>query len=197
MGYLSFEKNNMVKKLLLLCVASTMLSLGSNAQTTREYIAENLPLAQELMRENNIPASVILGIAIHESASGTSKIARYMNNHFGVKGANNNSQIKSSYKDYESVEDSYLHFITFMHKRAAFQKLFDKYDKKDYMHWAKGIQKGGYAHSKTWASQVIGLIKKYELFKYDDLPPSKLEQIPVARVIARKEKPITLRKDIL
>lgn len=179
----------------MLCVTGTMISLGSYAQTTKNYIAENLPLAQELMKENNIPASVILGIAIHESASGTSKIARYLNNHFGVKGSNNSSQIKSSYKDYESVEDSYLHFISFMHSRAAFNKLFDKYDKKDYLHWAKGIQKGGYAHSKAWASQVIGLIKKYELFKYDELPPSTLEQIPVARVTVKKSKPLTLQKD--
>jgi flagellum-specific peptidoglycan hydrolase FlgJ len=197
MGYLSFEKNNMVKKLLLLVVASTMFSLASYAQTTRNYIAENLPLAQQLMQENHIPASVILGIAIHESASGTSKIARYMNNHFGVKGSNSNSQIKSSYKDYESVADSYLHFITFMHSRAAFAKLFDKYDKKDYLHWAKGIQKGGYAHSKAWSSQVIALIKKYELFKYDDLPPTQLPTIPVARVAVNNLNPLTIKKERL
>jgi flagellum-specific peptidoglycan hydrolase FlgJ len=195
MGYLSFEKNNMVKKLLLLCVTSSIFSLASHAQTTRNYIAENLPLAQELMKENNMPASVILGIAIHESGSGTSKVARYLNNHFGVKGSNTNSEIKSSYKDYESVADSYLHFMTFMHSRAAFAKLFDKYDKKDYLHWAKGIQKGGYAHSKTWSAQVIALIKKYELFKYDDLPPAQLQAIPVARVAVKKSKPITIQKD--
>jgi len=194
MGYLSFEKNNMVKKLLLLFVSSTLISLSSYAQTTRNYIEENLPLAQELMKENHIPASIILGIAIHESAAGTSKIARYLNNHFGVKGDNKSKKIKSSYKGYESVEDSYNHFIEFMHSRSAFAKLFDKYDEDDYLNWARGIQKGGYASSRSWASQVIGLIKKYELFKYDDLPPSKLQPVPVAKLKVNKAKPITLQK---
>jgi flagellum-specific peptidoglycan hydrolase FlgJ len=195
MDYLSFEKNNMIKKVLLLIVTAGMFSLGSYAQTTRNYIDTNLPLAQELMKENHIPASVILGIAIHESASGTSKIARYLNNHFGVKGSNSNAKIKSSYKGYESVEDSYLHFIDFMHSREAFNKLFEKYGQGDYKNWAKGIQKGGYAHSRTWASQVITLIKKYELFKYDVAPPTELETVPVARVNAKKQKPVTLQKD--
>lgn len=185
----------MVKKLLLLIVSGTMVSLASYAQTTRAYIEKNLPLAQELMKENHIPASIILGIAIHESAAGTSKIARYLNNHFGVKGENNSSKIKSAYKGYESVEDSYIHFIEFMHSRAVYSKLFEKYDEDDYLGWARGIQKGGYARSKAWASQVIGLIKKYELFKYDDLPPSKLETIPMARVSVKKHKPLTLQQD--
>jgi flagellum-specific peptidoglycan hydrolase FlgJ len=195
MGYLSSEKNNMVKKTVLLFVSSTMITLASYAQTTRNYIADNVPLAQELMKENNIPASVILGIAIHESASGTSKIAKYLNNHFGVKGSNSNTKIKSSYKGYESVEDSYLHFIDFMHSRAAFNKLFVKYGKTDYLHWAKGIQKGGYAHSRTWSSQVIALIKKYELFKYDEVPPSKLEDVPVAAVASKKPIQVKIQQD--
>jgi flagellum-specific peptidoglycan hydrolase FlgJ len=184
-----------MRKLLLLFVSSTCITFASYAQTTRNYIEENLPLAQELMKKNHIPASVILGIAIHESAAGTSKIAKYLNNHFGVKGSNANRKIKSSYKGYESVEDSYLHFIEFMHSRSAFNVLFDKYEHDDYLGWAKGIQKGGYAHSKLWSSQVIGLIRKYELFKYDVLPPEKLEKVPVARLAIKKPKLVRLQRD--
>jgi LysM repeat protein len=51
----------------------------------------------------------------------------------------------------------------------------DKYDQYDFTNWAKGIQRGGYARSKTWSSQVIGLIKKYELFKYDERPEGYIE----------------------
>jgi flagellum-specific peptidoglycan hydrolase FlgJ len=184
-----------MRKLLLLFVSSTCISFASYAQTTRDYIEDNLPLAQELMKKNHIPASVILGIAIHESAAGTSKIAKYLNNHFGVKGRNGSRKIKSSYKDYETVEDSYLHFIEFMHSRTAFNTLFDKYADDDYLGWAKGIQKGGYAHSKLWSAQVIGLIKKYELFKYDVLPPEKLEKVPVARLAIKKLKLVRLQRD--
>jgi len=160
----------MIKKILFTGLFSLIISFNISAQTTLNYIQDNLQHAQELMRENHIPASIILAIAIHESAAGTSKIARYLNNHFGVKGSNSSTEIKSAYKDYNSVEDSYNHFIEFMHSRASFNKLFDKYSEDDYIGWARGIQRGGYAHSKTWASQVIALIKKYELFQYDEIP---------------------------
>jgi hypothetical protein len=82
-----------------------------------------------------------------------------------------------------------------MHSREAFNKLFEKYGQGDYKNWAKGIQRGGYAHSRTWASQVITLIKKYELFKYDTAQPTDLQTVPVAGVIAKKQKPVTLQKD--
>ena len=84
---------------------------ASHAQTTLQYINNNVAYAQELMRENHIPASIILAVAIHESAAGTSKIAKYLNNHFGVKGKNSSKKIKSAYKGYSSVEDSYDHFV--------------------------------------------------------------------------------------
>jgi flagellum-specific peptidoglycan hydrolase FlgJ len=174
MDYLSSEKNNMIKKILFTGLFTFMISFAASAQTTLNYIQDNLTHAQELMRENHIPASVILAIAIHESAAGTSKIARYLNNHFGVKGSNSNTKIRSAYKDYDCAADSYDHFIEFMHSRASFNKLFDKYGEDDYIGWAKGIQRGGYAHSKTWASQVIALIKKYELFQYDENPDDEI-----------------------
>jgi hypothetical protein len=148
-----------------------LISISSlKAQTTEDYIAAHVVHAQELMRIHQLPASVILAVAIHESGAGTSKIARYLNNHFGVKGANSNTEIRSAYRDYPDVDSSYNHFVSFLHSRTYFNILFRKYDQYDFKNWALGIQRGGYAHSKTWASQVIGLINKYELFKYDERP---------------------------
>jgi flagellum-specific peptidoglycan hydrolase FlgJ len=184
----------MVKKFLFVLISVGLLHFASYAQTTRNYIDDNLPLAQQLMKENNIPASIILGIAIHESAAGTSKIARYLNNHFGVKGANDSKKIKSSYKGYSSVEDSYHNFIDFLQSRTAFSKLFIKYGDNDYASWAKGIQKGGYAHSKTWSSQVIALIKKYELFKYDNDPDAALRMLGPVAAISKNIRPLSVRK---
>ncbi len=48
------------------------------------------------------------------------------------------------------------------------------------------IQRAGYARSRTWASQVIGLIKKYELFQYDERPEDYVEAvIPVVERTVR------------
>jgi hypothetical protein len=142
---------------------------------TEKYIAKYKDLAVQLMNKNSIPASVILGVAIHESASGNSKIARYLNNQFGMKGLNQSLEIKSSYKGYATVEDSYFDFITMMQSRPKFKILFDNYTDSDFYSWIYGIQKGGYATSKLWASQVIAIINKYQLNQFDN--PITLENI--------------------
>jgi flagellum-specific peptidoglycan hydrolase FlgJ len=167
----------MIKKLMFIWISLFFTAATSHAQTTLQYINNNVAYAQELMRENQIPASIILAVAIHESAAGTSKIAKYLNNHFGVKGKNSSHKIKSAYKGYGSVEDSYDHFIEVLQNRGAFKSLFDKYGADNYIGWAKGIQRGGYAHSKLWSTKVIALIEKYELFKYDKKPGQYLQAV--------------------
>jgi hypothetical protein len=157
------------------------------AQSTEEYIAEHVSQAKELMRIHQMPASIILAVAIHESAAGKSKIARYLNNHFGVKGENSNTEIRSAYRDYPTVDSSYNHFVAFLHSRSYFDVLFEKYDQYDFKNWARGIQRGGYAHSRTWASQVIALINKYQLYQYDERPDNYLETvIPAVEVVEKK-----------
>ncbi|GGE58492.1 flagellum-specific peptidoglycan hydrolase FlgJ [Pedobacter psychrotolerans] len=168
--------------LLLLSVIIT------KAQDTDEYISEHVECAQELMHDHKIPASIILAVAIHESAAGNSRIAQHLNNHFGVKGPNNNTEIRSAYRDYNSDQDSYNHFVEIMETRAPFNNLFEKYDQYDYKGWAKGIQRSGYAQSRTWASQVINLVKKYELYQYDDRPADYVEPIPAKPVYHPKKR---------
>ncbi|NTE05183.1 LysM peptidoglycan-binding domain-containing protein [Agrobacterium tumefaciens] len=168
--------------LLLLSVIIT------KAQDTDEYISEHVECAQELMHDHKIPASIILAVAIHESAAGNSRIAQHLNNHFGVKGPNNNTEIRSAYRDYNSDEDSYNHFVEIMETRAPFNNLFEKYDQYDYKGWAKGIQRSGYAQSRTWASQVINLVKKYELYQYDDRPADYIDPVPAKPVYHHKKR---------
>lgn len=167
----------MIKTALCILLFLTCFSFNIKAQTTDEYIDTYAEQAQELMREYKIPASIILAVAIHESAAGTSKIARYLNNHFGIKGANSNTEIQSAYRDYPTVDESYEHFIDFLTSRKSFSLLFDKYDQYDYKNWARGIQRGGYARSRTWASQVINIIKKNNLYEYDERPDDYVEPV--------------------
>ncbi len=169
----------------------------ASAQSTAEYIEEYADIAQDLAEEHHIPASIILGVAIHESAAGKSKIARYLNNHFGFKGKNSNTEIRSAYRDFPTVDSSYVHFITFLKSRNHFNTLFDKHDQYDFKAWARGIQRGGYARSRTWASQVIALIKKYELYQYDNRPEDYLEPVepkPVYHAKKKSRRTYTVRK---
>ncbi len=143
---------------------------GTYAQhvNAESYISENKEAAIQMMQDHGIPASIVLAVAMHESANGTSKVARHLNNHFGIKGPNNNTEIKSAYKGYESVEESYEDFIGYLQKRNQFSNLFLQYGPIDYSSWAYGIMRGGYAQSRTWANQVIQLIKKHRLFRFDE-----------------------------
>ncbi|RZL18087.1 MAG: hemagglutinin, partial [Pedobacter sp.] len=141
----------------------------------KDYINKHLEIAQKLMREHKVPASIVLGVAIHESAAGKSKVARMLNNHFGVKGKNDGKKIRSAYKGYETSDESFEHFASFLQTKPSYNKLFGTLSQYDYKNWAKGIQRGGYASSKTWASQVISLINKYELYQYDDRPENYLQ----------------------
>lgn len=183
----------MIKKLFWVWLSISLLSVTARAQATEDYILEHFEHAQALMHEHKIPASIILAIAIHESASGQSKIARHLNNHFGIKGPNSNTDIRSSYRDYETIDESYDHFIEFLKSRESFSKLFDKYDQYNYRAWSRGIQRGGYARSRSWAYQINGLIKRYELYQYDERPADYVEP-PVIHYASRKRHKTHSRK---
>jgi hypothetical protein len=165
------------------------LSLTASAQNSASnYIEKYKDDAVKLMNQHGVPASIILAVAMHESGNGTSVIARYLNNHFGVKGRNSNMQIKSSYRGYSSVESSYEDFISLLKNHRQFSPMFDKYTHYDYKSWVYGIQRGGYAASRTWGSQVMATIKKFKLYQYDarpdDAPPvllSSTENIPAKK----------------
>lgn len=163
-------KTSLVSKMLLgliMCLVSVNLSFAQRKHTPSSYIEKYKNVAQQLMKESGVPASVILAVAIHESAHGNSRVATNLNNHFGIKGKNSSKKIKSAYKGYPSVSASYKDFIAFLKRRKSTQNLFEKYSSKDYTHWVKGIAKSGYSATGTWSSLIIGTIERYNLHEYD------------------------------
>jgi flagellum-specific peptidoglycan hydrolase FlgJ len=101
-------------------------------------------------------------------------LAKNLNNQFGVKGGGtvvyykHNKKVRSAYKRYDSVLDSFKDFARIMTERKQFSHLADKFTQYDYKAWAKGIQRSGYASSRKWSSQVLGIINKYDLNELDD-----------------------------
>lgn len=160
-----------INTLLLLFVSQCTLAQGS----AQAYIAAHKDWAIEAMEKFGIPASIVLAVAMHESANGNSKVAVHLNNHFGIRGPNNSKEIRSSYKGYDSVKASYNDFITYLKTRKQFQSLFEKYSAYDYHSWAYGIMHGGYAGSSAWAAHIIAVIIKHQLFMLDNRPPDYVE----------------------
>lgn len=77
---------------------------------------------------------------------------------------------RHSYKSYDSVLESFEDFARMMSQRKQFSHLAENFDSFDYKGWAKGIQRGGYASSGRWSSQVLSLIKKFSLNDLDEKP---------------------------
>lgn len=171
--------------LLLIGAMSTHVLAQTNS--AEQYIEQYKDVAIQYMEEHGCPASIILAIAMHESAHGNSRIARHLNNHFGIKGQNNSKTIRSAYKGYDSVGESYQDFIDFLKKRKKTQHLFDEYQAHEYQKWIQGIARAGYAQSSSWSSKVLNMINKYNLQELDRRPDGDLE-------LASNEHPDQLEK---
>lgn len=175
-------------KKIVLIVTLIVSSLAVSAQnTSKSYIEKFKDNAIRIMHESGVPASIILAVAMHESANGNSLIAQRLNNQFGVKGFGttviykNNKKVHTSYKKYDSVMDSFQDFARIMTERKQFSHLAEEFNHYDYLGWAKGIQHSGYAASHKWASQVLVLIRKYQLNLYDENPADQPQVVANAQ----------------
>ena len=153
----------------LFVIAGLLVSVISFSQSA--YVKKYKPLADELSEEYGIPISVILGIAIHESGAGTSRNAKLLNNHFGIKGKNKllkEKGIRSSYKQYDEVKDCYKDFCKIIKKKKFYNNLKGK---KDYKLWVDAISKAGYSViPEIWKGRILSTIRKNKLYLYDGTP---------------------------
>jgi Bax protein len=169
--------------IILFLVTSCFLQAQSAAE---KYIQKFDSLAIEVLVKYEIPASLVLGVAMQESAAGTSKLCRVNKNHFGVKTRVKSSKTKSGYvskyRTFETDEDAYLHFGEMISKRKYYQKLKGN---MDYMLWLKAMKAAKYATSAHWITHVDAMIKRYSLTRFDTqwpfpfLPPPAICAIPL------------------
>lgn len=168
-----------MKKLILIAALLTSSLAVSAQNTSQSYIEKFKDNAIRIMHQTGVPASIILAVAMHESANGNSLIAQKLNNQFGVKGDGttviykHNKKIHTSYKRYDSIMDSFQDFARLMTEHKKFSHLAEELSHYDYLGWAKGIQRSGYCSSHKWASQVLNIIQKYGLNAYDEKPEEK------------------------
>jgi len=153
------------RQIRLFSLLTALLFLSCPAlQAQSKYVKKYRHLADSLSVEYGIPASVILGVAIVESGSGTSRNAKLLSNHFGIVGKNNllkTKGIRSRYKQYKSVEDSYLDFCKLLSRRKFYPGLKGK---TDYRLWTDAISKTGYSEMPAeWKKRINGAIRRNKL----------------------------------
>jgi flagellum-specific peptidoglycan hydrolase FlgJ len=149
-----------------------------------EYIDTYKDVAQSNMKKYGIPASIILGQAILESGSGTGALSSQANNHFGIKCHKDwlgesvkydDDSIAECFRKYDKAADSFRDHALFLTGRPRYASLFNL-EKTDYKAWAKGLKAAGYATDVQYPTKLIGIIERFQLYKYDDVAIDKKER---------------------
>ena len=178
-----------IKKLLIVVLFSGLFfntysqqaSSVSNKLSVQEYINTYKHIAIKNMIEFGIPASITMAQGILESGYGNSELARYANNHFGIKCHKDwegdgyyidDDEINECFRKYKSPEQSFSDHSLFLTERKRYADLF-LLEITDYKGWAHGLKKAGYATSPTYATRLIEIIEKYKLYEIDLLVTEK------------------------
>jgi flagellum-specific peptidoglycan hydrolase FlgJ len=149
------------------------------------YIQTYKGVAQSNMKKYGIPASIILGQALLESGSGTAPLSVQANNHFGIKCHKDwlgesvkydDDSIAECFRKYYNAADSFRDHALFLTTGSRYSSLF-KLGKSDYKAWANGLKAAGYATDIQYPTKLIGLIERYQLYKYDDVVIDKIEVV--------------------
>ena len=152
-----------------------VLHAQSRNKQYEEYIKKYRDIAVEEMERYHIPASITLAQGLLESGAGQGTLARKSNNHFGIKcgGDWRGKSVKHDddardecFRVYKNAADSYRDHSKFLAGRPRYASLF-KLDMTDYKGWAHGLKKAGYATNPRYAYQLIDIIERYDLYKYD------------------------------
>lgn len=183
--YESFTRlavSSVALSLLLSCstsrtVAPQVQSQSGTGNPQYDYIVQYSNLAVDQMVKYGIPASITLAQGILESNSGRSTLAAKGNNHFGIKCHNgwtgktmtqDDDRKGECFRVYSSATESFQDHSLFLVNGSRYADLF-KLSPTDYKGWARGLKKAGYATSSTYADNLIGLIERYGLDRYDEL----------------------------
>ncbi|MCZ6914226.1 MAG: glucosaminidase domain-containing protein [Rickettsia endosymbiont of Ixodes persulcatus] len=196
-GTRKFSKNNkQIEK-----AANKANNSTYKSYNTLSYIDEFKAVAIEEMNAYGIPASITLAQGILESGSGNSDLAKYANNHFGIKctsdwkGKNyfrDDDQKNDCFRVYKDARESFKDHSEFL-KRKRYSALF-QLDKNDYKSWALGLKTAGYATNPKYPDMLINTIEKYQLYQYDQSESEKQKIAREDRVFTEINENIPLEK---
>lgn len=156
---------------------------GYVTYTALQYIDRFKTIAIQEMNQYGIPASITIAQGLFESGNGNGDLARYANNHFGIKCTadwkgegyyKDDDQPNDCFRVYANPEQSFRDHAEFL-KKKRYAHLFEL-DKNDYQGWAQGLKDAGYATNPKYPQLLIGIIQKYYLDAYDR-PENEIQKI--------------------
>ncbi len=191
---------------LILLVNTALMARGQQSEVVLKYIETYRDMAVLEMQRTGIPAAIKLAQGIHESMAGTSDLVKRSNNHFGIKCKSNwtgesvrhtDDAPNECFRKYNDPMDSYRDHSEFLRNSKRYASLFEL-DPTDYIGWANGLKKAGYATNPKYPQVIINLIQKYQLQDYTmiamgSLPPRK--GMTAGQSLRGDEEPVALSAD--
>ncbi len=155
-------------------MSSAFAQPAERHNTREEYINMFKDEAVKEMKRTGIPASITLAQGILESGDGNSPLARYANNHFGIKchdwkGATfiqDDDAKDECFRKYKNPNQSFKDHSEFLTTRNRYAFLF-QLRPTDYVAWAHGLKKAGYATNPKYPELLIRIIEENNLHAYD------------------------------
>jgi flagellum-specific peptidoglycan hydrolase FlgJ len=157
--------------------------LGGTPQ--EQFISSIAEAAVDSADQTGVPASVTIAQAILESYWGSSRLAREANNYFGIKaqtrggtagsvsfdvweviGGRNVVQTQA-FRAYNTIAESFVDHGLFFVENSRYASAMAAKD--DARQFAREVNRDGYATDPTYASKLIGLMERYDLYRYDDV----------------------------
>ena len=176
------RKTKLLIYFILIFFAIDLLAQPAEYRMSRkEYIEKYREDAIKEMLEDGVPASITIAQGIVESSDGNSPLAKYANNHFGIKCRSewagptftqDDDAKNECFRKYYTVYDSYRDHSDILKSRRWYAPLF-ALKRTDYKGWAYGLKKAGYATNPKYADMLIKIIEDNKLYEYD-----KLTEIP-------------------
>jgi flagellum-specific peptidoglycan hydrolase FlgJ/LysM repeat protein len=165
----------------------------TNLEARMSYIDRFKAVAVREMERTGIPASIKLAQGILESNAGRSELSSKYNNHFGIKCHSDwqgeryyqedddkdpltGQLIKSCFRVYKDPMESFIAHSEFLRdprKVNRYGTLF-QLPKTDYVAWAEGLEKAGYATATDYSEKLIRIIEDMRLAQYDGYSPNEL-----------------------
>lgn len=176
-------------------ILSTLTSMAQKRITQEEYISQYKTWAVAEMKKSGIPASITLAQGILESDCGNSMLAVNGNNHFGIKCHDwtgetifhDDDKNQECFRKYNSASESFSDHTYFLVSKSRYQILFTL-KPTDYKAWAIGLKNAGYATDPNYATRLIDIIERLELYQYDSDTKEKESDSPV-EITKVEEKP--------
>jgi flagellar protein FlgJ len=156
-------------------------TLGNTPQ--ERFIASIAEAAVVSHDQTGVPASVTIAQAILESYWGSSRLAREANNYFGIKAqtrsgsagtvwfdvweviGGRNVMQSQPFRAYDTVADSFVDHGRFFTENGRYARALAARD--DPQQFAREVNRAGYATDPAYASKLIGLMDRYNLYRFD------------------------------